>query len=437
MNLSKKGLLVGWSKLVSSNLLAAVPFLIANAIAARSLGISGFGQVAIILAYTKVVDGIFNFQSVNVLTRFLTEALEDKNTQTFRGLVKAGFLVDVLTAVFACGVAVTGILLLQKVIGIEEELVVYALLFCLIIPTRILGVTEAILRSFNKFWTIGFRQLLLAILVLFGWMVVAWKNYGPEAYLIVWFVAELMTNLWYIIRAFVALDGTSIPDVLKANAKAAIQKAEGFWKMLFQTNITFGIRLLSQDPDIVIVGAVFGSSAAGILRAAKDIANSAGQIGRPIQQVVSPEIVRHLQYAGPRAAVVYARQTAVMFAIPAALLAISSFWWSGHALAAIYGNDFYEAGTIAAVLFLAKAFYLSGVTLLPITIALGNSGDFLWAVVLATICYFAVMIVALPSLGLMAIAIAHVVFEVTWMLTGWRRVHVAMQRAESTKAFRL
>ncbi|WP_338550509.1 lipopolysaccharide biosynthesis protein [Roseovarius phycicola] len=427
-------LLVGWSKLVSSNLMAAIPFLLANAVAARSLGVSGFGQIAIILAYTKVIDGFFNFQSVNVLTRFLTEALEDKNIPNFRGLVKAGFLVDFLTALFACGVALSGIFLLQRVIGLEEDLVMFAALFCLIIPTRIFGVTEAILRSFDKFWTIGFRQVLLAGLVMCGWIVLAWQNAEPAAYLMVWFGAELVTNLWFISRASAALENTSISDVWNASAQAAIQRAEGFWRMLIQTNITFGIRLLSQDADIIFAGAVFGPGAAGLLRAAKDFANLAGQIGRPIQQVSSSQIARKMQLSGPRAAVGFARKIAVLSAAPALLLALSSYWWAGDFLAVIYGNGYQVAGLVAVVLLLAKAINLGGVTLLPLTIALGNSGDFLWTVILATLCYFAVMLLMAPFAGLLGIAIAHVSFELTWLLTTWNRVYKAMHHVEAARS---
>lgn len=433
MSLQKQRLLVGWSKLVSSNLLAAIPFLLANAIAARSLGLSGFGQIAIVLAYTKVVDGIFNFQSVNVLTRFLTEALEDKNIPTFKGLVKAGFLVDFVTALIACGVAVIGLLLFHKVIGIEDEMLFYAALFCLVIPTRILGVTEAILRNFDKFWTIGFRQLILATLVACGWTVLAWQGFGPEAYLMVWFFAELVANAWFVSRSAAVLSDFGVMEVLKSEARAAIRQAQGFWKMLFQTNVTFGIRLLSQDADIIFAGALFGPGAAGILRAAKDVANFAGQIGRPIQQVSSPQISRLKQSSGPRASVTYARRIAMISAIPAVMIAASSFWWSDEVLEVIYGSEYGQAGSVAFFLFFSKAVYLGGVTLLPITIALGNSGDFLWAVVLATLCYFATMLLAAPFFGLIGIAIAHVVFELTWLLIGWTRVSGKMERAEAAR----
>ena len=55
------------------------------------------------------------------------------------------------------------------------------------------------------------------------------------------------------------------------------------------------------------------------------------------------------------------------------------------------------------------------------------------AVVLATLCYFTTMLLAAPFFGLIGIAIAHVVFELTWLLIGWTRVSAKMERAETAR----
>ena len=99
-------LLAGWGKLVSTNAASGVLQFLGFAIAAQSLEVAALGVIVLIQAYVRVIDGVFNFQSVNVLTRFLAEADHHGDAGWFRGLVKAGLLVDGLTAVLACIIAI-------------------------------------------------------------------------------------------------------------------------------------------------------------------------------------------------------------------------------------------------------------------------------------------------------------------------------------------
>ncbi|MCI2398185.1 lipopolysaccharide biosynthesis protein [Aliiroseovarius subalbicans] len=431
MIFSDPRLLVGFSKLVSSNFLAAVPLLFANVIAARALGISEYGQIAIVLAYTKLIDGFFNFQSVNVLTRFVAETLHSEDYSSLKGIIKAGVLIDGLTAFIACALAVAGLPIVGALIGLSDETTPFAIAFCLVIPSRILGVTEAILRNFEKFWTIGFRQVCLASLVALGWTVASWNALEVGAYLLIWLVAELITNLWYISRAQAALRENSMSDIWRAGARAAIRKLEGFWRMLIQTNLTFGLRLLSQDADIIVAGTFLGPGAAAFLRVAKDLANFLGQIGRPLQQAASPRISRKMVVGGPMSAVKYARTIAAVCAVLGMVFAASSFWWGGAVLSTLFGDDYRQAEILTVLLLFAKSTYLSGVTLLPLTVTLDRTGEFLRSVVYATLIYFTSMFLATPVLGLMGIALSHLVFELSWSFYNWRRIYQDLPNLEA------
>ena len=428
MQMVDRLLLAGWSKLVGSNLLSSVLLLAANAVAAQALGVEDFGRVAMVLAYAKVVDGLFNFQSVNVLNRFLTEAREAGATARVAAIVKLGALVDIATAWVAFAVAVLGIQVFGHHFGLTEDLAQAAMLMCLVIPTRIFGVTEAVLRTFNRFWAIGLRQTLMAGGVAAGWTI-AWVNgLGVAGFLAIWAVAEIAANLWYILHCRGVLRENRISAILHARLADALAGVDGFWRMLIQTNLTYGIRMLTQDADLLIAGAWLGSGAAGILRVAKDVAGMAGQFGRPLQQAASTRIYSLANGPGPAEALRYTIRVGAVAGGAGALVALSSILWVAPVLGLIYGMEFVAAAWIATSLLFSKSIFLCGVTVSPLTTALSIAGSLLKAVMAGTVAFLAILLWATPIYGLMGIALAHLAFEITWLAYSWWEVRAELAR---------
>ena len=269
-----------WSKLVSGNAANGVLQLAIFAIAAQALELAALGILILIQAYARVVDGVFNFQSVNVLTRFLAEAQEAGDEEKQRGLVKAGLVIDFGTAILAVVAAIIGLPLVAPIIGIEANWVPLAMVYCLVIATRAFGAIEASLRCFDRFGAIGLRPVVASLAILVGSLVAWATGSSAEAFLWAWLLGEAIANIVFLIWAIFSLRADGVGDIGSANAGAAIASSEGFWPILWQTNATFGIRMLSQEGDVIVAGAVLGPAAAGLLRAAKNLANLVGQLGQ-------------------------------------------------------------------------------------------------------------------------------------------------------------
>lgn len=415
-------LLVGWAQIACGNAASGLLRLFAFAIAAWSLNVAALGVLALIEAYVRVVDGLLNFQSVNVMTKYLTEAELKDDRQHFAALVKAGLLVDGVTAIATSLLAAALLPLVGTLVGIPDTWTGLAMLYCLVIATRVLGTPESILRCFDQFWAIGLRETISGAVMVGGSLYAWWMRAGPEVFLLIWMTAEAFANLLFVAWTLVVLRQRGIVNLWRAKAVEAIRLSPGFWPMLWQTNLTFGIRVLSQQGDLLLTGAVLGPAASGLLRAAKSIASLLSVFGRPLQQVASARIVR--LWADGKADVLLAYTRNISAAAGAAGLAVTAvFSVFGYlALDQLFGPEFVEASDVLTILMLAQALYLAGVTLLPTMVAMELSTQFFKGIVLGTIVYAIVLAVGVAPLGIIGVGLAHAAFNVVWAAYCWNKV---------------
>ncbi|MFB0613269.1 lipopolysaccharide biosynthesis protein [Aurantiacibacter poecillastricola] len=412
-----------WSKLVGSNVVGGAMQFIAVAIAARALSLEAFGMIVLIQTYAKVVDALLNFQSVNVLTHFLADAQERDDRSRFAGLLKAGLLVDLGTALFATVLAAALLPVLAPVFGLAEEWIAPGMLFCLVILTRIFGVTEAYLRCHDRFWLVGARPVLAAGLTAGGSLFLWLAGADARAFLLLWMLAEVMANLFFIGATWHAIRRDSASAAEPSSAREAIAASAGFWPMMWQTNATTGIRMLTQDIDVLFAGSVFGPTGASLLRVAKSLANQVGQLARALQQVVSAPISRMVTRGDLRAVTRYSTRVAMLAGGGGLALATVMFAVGQPILVAAFGSEFAPAYWLTVLLFTSRGVYLAGVTLLPTMLALDISGLYLRSVILGTLAFGVVLAIAVPAFGLAGIAISHIVFEVVWFAACWLAIH--------------
>lgn len=412
-------LLEAWTKLVGGNAANGVLQLIIFAVAAQALELAQLGILILIQSYVRVIDGLLNFQSVNVLTNYLAEAQNRGNDSRVRGLVKAGLLVDFGTALIATLVAIVGLQILAPVIGIPQDWIWLASAYCLVITTRSFGAVEAALRCFDRFGAISLRPVTVSIVVLLG-SLGAWAlNGNAEDFLIVWLVGEAFANVVFLFWAIISLRGNGLRGLLSAKAREAIDASQGFWPTMWQTNFTFGLRILSQEGDILVVGAFLGESAAALLRAAKNLAVLVGQFGMPLHKAASVPISRFVADGENARAYGFALKSSLGVAVASVLVTLIMVVATPMILSLAFGEEFTAAYWIVLGLLVAKTLYLAGAALPPLMIALDITKQFTAMIAVGNIVFFGVLFALVGPAGLIAAVFAHIAFELVWALYGW------------------
>ncbi len=414
-----RNLFAGWGKLVSNNVAAGVLQIIGFAIAAQALDIAVLGVIVLIQTYVRVVDGIFNFQSVNVLTRFLAEAQHTDDRTRFAGLVKAGLLVDGGAAALATVIAVVALPLIAPLVGIPAVWLGPTMAFALVILTRLFGASEASLRALDDFWSIGLRGTVQGVLLVAGSAVLWALGSGALAFLYLWLLSEVAANLWFQWHCWRVLRRNGIVGLRRARARAAIRSAPGFWPMLWQTNATLGLRLLSQDADVLVAGSVLGPGAASLLRAIKNCAAVVNQLGRPLQQVASAPLARLAVERRFAELLASARQLSLLAGAVSLVFVLAAALVGDQALALLYGAEYAAAQWPLVALLATASLYMFGIGVLPMVIALNKAGISLAATIIGSLVFFPLLFVLTGPLGLMGIALAHVGFNASWMATSW------------------
>ncbi|MEW4448468.1 hypothetical protein [Qipengyuania sp. JC766] len=420
----------GWAKLIGSNAAASLLQIGTLAIAARALEIEALGMLILVQTWVRVVDGLLNFQSVNVLTRFLSEAEESGRDEWFAGLIKAGLIIDLATAVLAMGVSIVGLFLVGSYFGLADEWLVAAIVYSLVIPTRLFGAAEAALRCMGRFWMIGGRSTFHALLVFCG-TVSVWLLGGDVVDLLgVWIAGEIVANLCFLGMTWSVLTHSSY-DIARSDARGAVAMSPNFWSQLWQTNASLGVRMLTQDGDVLIAGGLLGPAAASLLRAAKALSGALGQLGWPLRQVVSAPLSRFASQRDFRSLRRMAMGVSVVGMV-AGIIATAGFaLFSESIMRMVFGTEFVLAAFVAILLFGARTLFLSGVPLMPVMLAIDLSGRFLGAVIAGTVAFAVVAALALGPLGLVGLALGHIAFEVVWLGYGWIATLRELRKRES------
>ena len=412
-------LLAGWTRLVGGNALAGILQLLALAILARALDLAVLGMVVLVHTYVRVVDRLVNFQSVGVLTRYLSEAEQQGDPSWFAGLVKAGLLVDLGAALLAGLVGAALVPVLGPMVGIGPEWLWPAALYCLIIPSRILGVTEAVLRNFNHFTSIAMREAGQALLRVLGTLVAWIAGADGMTFLLIWFASELIANLAVIARVLQVLRQRGIALAAAMPVSAALRRAQEFWPSLWHSNLAASLRMLSQDCDVMLAGALFGAAGAGLLRIAKNVGNVLYQVGHPLTQVASAPIARMVARGGFLEALTFSRRISLSAFLGALGLTVLAVAPAEAGMALLFGEAFRPAADLALLMMLARSFYLAGIVNVPFKLALGLGHRLLPPVLLASAVYAVSLFVAVPLAGLTGFALAQVAYDLVWSVVGW------------------
>ncbi|KEO90887.1 hypothetical protein EH31_07570 [Erythrobacter longus] len=412
-------LLGAWGKLVSGNAANGLLQLAIFAIAAQALELAALGVIILIQAYVRVVDGLLNFQSVNVLTNFMADAQEKAGPDRLRGLFKAGLFVDFGTAVFATLVALLCLPLADQLFGFGEDWLWFAAAYCLVILTRTFGAIEAGLRCFDRFGAISLRPVTASSTILFASLIV-WVTSGTaQTLLIVWLCAEALANIAFLIWSMLTLRREGLAQLKGANANEAIQGSRNFWQMMWQTNFTYGLRIFSQEGDVLVVGALLGEAAAALLKAAKNLAALIGQFGAPLHRASSVPIARFVAVGETGRAFGFALKSSLGVAALGLIGTATMLVLTPFVLTTAFGPEFEPAYWIVIGLMLAKVLYLAGAALPPMMLALDIAKQFTTMILLGNIAFFGVLFALISPLGLVATVFAHLAFEAVWAIYGW------------------
>lgn len=174
---------------------AGVMQLATFAVLARTLGLSDFGFLAILLAQIQLLMAFATFQSNQAIVRYGVKHLHDRESAGFQSLVIAGSSLDLLAAALATIAA----LFLAALVGAAEDWpghVVAAAYWLALLPlANAIATPKGILRLYGRFDLLARHVTITPAARLVGALLVTGLGGGLLGFVIAWIVAAWIGGL--------------------------------------------------------------------------------------------------------------------------------------------------------------------------------------------------------------------------------------------------
>lgn len=387
---------------------AGVMQLATFAVLARTLGLSDFGFLAILLAQIQLLMAFATFQSNQAIVRYGVKHLHDRDSAGFQSLVIAGSSLDLLAAALATIAA----LFLAALVGAAEDWpghVVAAAYWLALLPlANAIATPKGILRLYGRFDLLARHVTITPAARLVGALLVTGLGGGLLGFVIAWIVAAWIGGLaafylgWREARRNGMLKGFTLVGVQPSRHNP------GIWSFSLLSNVHSTLTALPNHLATYVVGLTLGANAAGLMKVAQEIGTGLAKPIDLLNQSVYPDIAR-IAAAGEwrrlRRLVVKAgiAAAALSSAVTLVLLFIGK-----PLIATIFGEAFGGAYWLLVLVSLATTTSVLVCAADPTLYALGRPSRPLMTSLVSTLLFVAVLLVAMPSLGLIAGGLAYI-----------------------------
>lgn len=373
-------------------------------LAARTLGVEGFGAFALVLAYGQAIANIAQFQSWQTVIRYgmIHEASGDR--RRLGRLLGLTTIVDIAGSLAGAVIAGLGVVAAGAWLGWSGQEEQRAAWFGIALLLSIGATPTGMLRLVDRFDLIAYCQAVGPLVRLAG-SIAAWlMNSDIGLFLASWAAAALLQHAatW---TAALGWSGLPIRIGRQQFGRAARENG-GIWRFMFVTNASASINLLTEQLATLAVGGIAGVGAAGGFRIAAKIARA---LAKPVQiaaRVLYPELAR-LHASDDHATLdhVLAKTVRVSLVLALAVIAIAVF--AGPLLIHILAGDGYGfAHVLLVILAAGVALDLSGMVLEPLLTAHGRADQVLFIRICGALAFAMVLLPLIGLLGATAAALA-------------------------------
>jgi O-antigen/teichoic acid export membrane protein len=402
--------------LLSGNLVAAALGLAALALTARALGPEQLGLLALIEAYTRVVDRLIRLEPWQALIKYGADALESDRRDDFRSLLKFGVLIDTAGAACSALLAIGFVAIAGRWLGWGEQTVHMAAVYSVSLLFQLAATPTAVLRLFDRFAVFAGLEVAAAAARVVLFAIAFLAGGGLWTFLLLAMAVHLARHLALGLIAWRELHRQGYGRFLKAHVASVGTRCPGIWSFIWSLKASVLIRRSTGDVDTLLIGAFLDTGAVGLYHVAKRFGDATLKVGVPIQQVLFPDIAR----LWARREIKRLRATVLQIDLITGALAAAVLAAVGLnidlVLGLTVGPDYADAGVLVVLQLLATTTALFGTALRPALLSMGLQVLLLKIVIVATLGFYATLMVTLPLLGVVGASIAHIVLNTLWLL---------------------
>jgi O-antigen/teichoic acid export membrane protein len=399
-----RSLMKNSSYLAISKGVAGVGGIVTVAFAGRALGLVAFGLLILVHSYAQAASGLAKFNSWQVVVRYGGPALREDDHAHFKQAVGFAVGLDLFSGLVTMVLAMALLPVVGSWFGLPDDLLLPALLYCLILPTMGAGAASGVLRVFDRFdllsWQGTFQPNLRALLALVAWL----QGWGFVPFLIIWFVTDILGDmlLWFL--AIRELKRRKLLAGIRPTLKSG--SLDRGWPFALSVNLNQSFSVVWGPIARLVVGAVLTPAAAGLYRVASSIADAAQRPTDFLNKAFYPEVMRMDQTTKhPWRLMMRTMAISVMVSAVALLAVVVGGTWL---LGTVFGPEFLPAYSVMLVLLGAPLIAMISFPIPAMLHAIGKVNVPLYSNFVGAIVYFLTLFPLTHMFGLIGAGIAFV-----------------------------
>ena len=354
---------MGW--LLGGRGFNAVLSLVYLAIAARTLGTVGFGQMALIIALGQAVTGFSSFQTWQFIVRWGADP-DNPGVDLTRAREATGFAVALDLMSMAGGTIASAALVLSAPLWLDvpPDLMWLTFWYCVISVMTIRTTPTGMLRLHNEYGRATGAEAVQPIIRAGGAGLAWWLMPDVTGFILAFAASEIGTavSLWWVASRVQPVSLASV------SLKAIPARYDGVWRFVLSTNLSGSLAVAGKQVMILLVGTFGGAYLAGGFRIANQLGVALIALAQTISKAILPELVQSRD-----GAVEMARRMANIAAIAGVTAVITAILFGRPGLALIAGPEFTGFYWAMIILSIAGAVELVGASLESLLISAGKA----------------------------------------------------------------
>lgn len=383
--------------------------------AARGLGPTQYGVLALILTLGQACERLFSFQSWQPLIRYGATLDPIRDCDDLRSLFKFGLMLDAMGSVAAWAAASLFAVAGHFFFGIPWVTIEIALVFLLSLLFNMNGTATAAFRLSGQFRMVAYLQVAVAIIRLAATLFAFATGAGLIGFVIVWGATQALGALLNIAFAMRLQASLGVASVLRASLAGMGRRFPNVWGFTWGANISLTIWSSAQQVDTLIVGWLADPAAAGMFHIAKRVSRVVQQVGSHVEAVVYPDLSRLWADSRKSAFVQLLIETEIILALFGATCFVVALLLSRMVLEATAGPSFGAAAPLLSIQILAVGLAISGAASRAGLLAMGRQPAVLRTVLAAAAAFYCSVAPLIEIFGAMGANIAHVLFGAIWL----------------------
>jgi len=264
---------------------------------------------------------------------------------------------------------------------------------------------------------------LLGYLALSGALInlasISWAVFTEQdisGFVYVTLVAGIISQMQQVFVSIWALHRNGIEIRHKHSFSGFFDKFPGIFTYVWTTNISSTIRMLSREADELIIAALSSPEIVGLFKIAKQFSRILPILLDPLYQTIYPELSRLSAIGSKRGFISLIKRTTLLVSITALSVWFGFILLGKYLIVITVGLAYSNVFLTTVIYMFALVIAICGFALQPAMLALGFPKVSFNILVISTLLYFVILVLAMNKLGLVGASTSYVGYYAVWSI---------------------